>query len=346
MNATFITRAEFAWRRLTLRMIAVQNKATADAVVYQMMNQSHRVGRRACLHHKKFWRPHENVHVHQMICDQRKGGCGAIISWVRKSETQERKKKTSVKPLKKRIEDQQAGEAGETSATNLDTCIRCGHPYQRIQTNWGQTVLCCSRWFNTEENCKIMRPLPGELLPEGEIRWSPPTSGNGPPPVSGAAAASTDRINVSSTVPTISTLPPNHLSGQPLVFPEGPGGPSPSGYGRFENPPIQAGRGSHRTLPNFLTGQLPQNISRPSINLMTPPVSGSQGNRAENQAAEAYQLRMMQNQVLLQNQVATLQAQLLQVRGEQPPVEETPPLTEGWTFAATPPPSQGDEDML
>ena len=309
-----------------------------------MFNHAHRVGRRACLHSNQFWRSNTNPYVVQTICDIKKGGCGAIISWVRKSETQEKKKTGPTKSLKARIEDQESGNAEEVSSkTNHDQCIRCGHPYQKITTTWGQTVLCCSQWFATPEskNCKMMKALPGELLPEGKIRWTPPSQHVATPVVSTAAAnarsvlmgpAVSAGTNGASSLaaPTISTLPQSRLSVSLSGIQVDQGGHSLNGYGRFANPVRPAGRGLHRTLPQYVCmGHLRPPAMMPSV-----------------PAAPAEQTAQQEEVLTLRAMVASLQDQVNQQHARFPAYETpTPCTTDGWTFATDPSNPENDANM-
>ena len=70
---------ELGWRRFFLRTLVLMNYAQVKAVTDQMEEGASERRLAQCLHPSACLRAHANRYAHQVVCDRKKGGCGAVV---------------------------------------------------------------------------------------------------------------------------------------------------------------------------------------------------------------------------------------------------------------------------
>ena len=156
---------ELGWRRFFLRTQIYMKYGTLKAMVGQFEEVACERRLALCLHPSACLRTHANKYAHQVICDRKKGGCGAVVSYTSLGEPRQKRgtRRSEASLLDAAV--RQGAEEVETRV--IPSCPRCDRP-QRI---WNPAPgIRMPRWrCETWLVCKVL----GEVLPgtPSNVRW-------------------------------------------------------------------------------------------------------------------------------------------------------------------------------
>lgn len=162
------------WRRLSLRLFAYLARAAWQAVFSVWHLASQRIAQEDCQHGPEYLTKHSNRYADQVVCDEKKGGCKAILAYFPSALTltsretkQQSLPKSKAKPGNLETRAQRVQATG--SEILPDTCPRCQNVFHTFRTSYGQTILRCNGWTSPTKACTFIKALPEETLPCG--RW-------------------------------------------------------------------------------------------------------------------------------------------------------------------------------
>ena len=187
------------WRRLALRCMVHIARGALSIVCSQWHSVSVDLRLQECTHPPECHRNHSNAYAHQLICEIKKGGCGAIINYIHTPEAVSRRahakskarQRAQAKPISVRAE--QIAEYDEDSF-----CPRCGRTFHSFQTQSGQTILRCDGWKTQTNTCTFIKARVGEILRVGDVGYvdlPAASSRTGPAPSTGPTSSTAESVD-------------------------------------------------------------------------------------------------------------------------------------------------------
>ena len=190
------TFVDFKWRRLFLRARALLADARNAEVMQVLREDKEKVTRASCWHDPSFGTGRGNAHYKAILCDPKKGGCGALLDYVnfRKQLHGTTSSKTAASAVSMEERARRLVKGEDVPPQQKPMCQRCENQMLPFRTTYGQTVLTCSQWFSPNR-CRVLNPLPGEVLERGK-------------PAAASAAAAPSSSAQSGAGVAVSAAPP------------------------------------------------------------------------------------------------------------------------------------------